>query len=364
MKILIISHNTYPFQSPRAYRTTELSEQLARMGHQVILYTVHGTCQYESYEKETRIKMKDIRPRLPLVCNDGKSCSSLIHRFLFHYFYRLILYPEFEFYYKVDSIIQKEKGVDLLITIAFPYAIHFGATRSKKKHPSSFPKKWIADCGDPFSLNPMLHLPKYMERYERQWCEAVDYIVVPTEGSKEGYFPEFRDKIQVIPQGFDFSKTPIATYTKNSVPTFVFVGTIYKGVRDPHSFMDYLLKLEQPYKFKMFMKTPLEKKYEEESKGQIEYIIGKGRKDIIYECSKADFLVNISNPTAVQTPSKLIDYGISDRPILDISNDFVDDSQFLQFMTGIYSGRHVLGSLEPYKIENVANQFIHLAESV
>lgn len=364
MKILIISQNTYPNQSPRAFRTQELSEQLAKMGHEVVLYTIHGTCTYETYEKETGIKMRniDMPSFIPLSGNDGTLRCNFFQRTLIHFFHRPILYPEIALYYKVDSLIQKEKDVDLLITIAFPFTIHFGATSSKKKHPKSFPKMWLADCGDPFCLNPLMSLPKYMEKFERAWGENVDYIIVPTEKSKEGYFPEFRDKIRVIPQGFDFSKTPIATYKKNEVPTFVFTGGVYPGQRDPRSFMDYLLTVKQPYKFIMYMYAPLEKKYEEESHGQIEYVIGKGRKEIIYECSKADFLINVPNPNSVQTPSKLIDYGISQRPVLDVANDFKDDSTFKEFMSGDYSKCHVIESLDSYRIENVANSFLKLAK--
>jgi len=364
MKILIISQNTYPSHGPRSFRTQELSEQLAKMGHEVVLYTIHGTCTYEKYEKKTGIRMRniDIPSFFPLVGNDGVSHYNFFKRALFHFFHRPLLYPEIELYFKVDSIIRKEKDVDLLITIAFPFTIHFGATRSKKKHRESFPKVWLADCGDPFFLNPFMTLPKYMEKYEREWSENVDYIIVPTENSKDGYFQEYREKIRVIPQGFDFSKTPIATYKKNEVPTFVFAGSIFPGIRDPHSFMDYLLTLKEPYKFIMFMRTPLEPKYEKESNGQIEYVIGKGRKEVVWGCSKADFLINVTNPSSVQTPSKLIDYGISQRPVLDIANDFKDDSVFKEFMLGDYSKSHVIESLDSYRIENVANSFLKLAE--
>ena len=50
-----------------------------------------------------------------------------------------------------------------------------------------------------------------------------------------------------------------AEYKKNVVPTFLFMGSIYPGVRDPHSFMDYLLKFNKPYRFIMMMRTTLEK---------------------------------------------------------------------------------------------------------
>lgn len=362
MKILIISHKAFPYQGPRAFRTTELAEQLVKEGHEVVLYSVHGTCKYEQYEKSTGVKMKDIKPLLPITANDNKSRGSFVYRVLFKLFNRICLFPEIEFYYRVLSIIKQEPNADALITIAVPHTIHMGGARAKRARPDIFPKVWIADCGDPFYLNPFNKCPKYMEKWERRWCEAADYITVPAENSIKGYFPEFRNKIRIIPQGFNFSKTPIAEYIKNSVPTFVYTGAIYPGVRDVRSFMDFLLSLEKPYKFKLFLRVPLEEKYEIESNHQIEYVIGKSRLEIILECSKADFLINVVNPNSTQTPSKLIDYGVSGRPILDISNDFCEQEQFEEFCKGDYSHQHVISHLEQYKIENVAEQFILLAK--
>ena len=216
------------------------------------------------------------------------------------------------------------------------------------------------DCGDPFMLNPFIKVPKFMKRFEDMWCSMCDYIAVPTKESYKGYYEQYWNKIRVIPQGFDFSKTPIAEYKKNAVPTFLFMGSIYPGVRDPRSFMDYLLKFDKPYKFIMMMRSPFEEKYIKESNGQIEYIIGKGRKDVVWECSKADFLINITNPSTVQTPSKLVDYGIAGRPVLDVENDFSDPSNFLKFFEGDYSQDHKIGFLDNYRIENVACQFVEL----
>ena len=362
MKILIISQNSYPFQGPRAFRTQELSEQLTRMGNEVILYTVHGSYNYEEYEKSTGVTMRNIKTLFPIETNDNPH-KTLLTRAIYHFLHRPLLWPHCEFHFRVEKIICENPGVDLLITIAYPHSIHSGAARAKRKHPDIFPKHWICDCGDPFMLNPLVCFPKYMEKYERMWCEGCDYITVPTEQSYKGYYKEYWDKIRVIPQGFDFSKTPVAEYKKNPIPTFVFVGTVYPGVRDPHSFMDYLLKYDKPYRFIMMMLRPLENKYIKESKGQIEYVIGKGRKDVIMECSKADFLINIPNPNSVQTPSKLIDYGISGRPILNVQNDFNDDSTFREFIEGNYTQQYQVKDLERYNIVNVANEFIKAAQS-
>ena len=201
-----------------------------------------------------------------------------------------------------------------------------------------------------------------MSYFEKKWCRQVDYITVPTEASKEGYFPDFRDKIRVIPQGFDFSKTPIVEYKKNSIPTFIFTGLIYPE-RSPQRFMDYLLTLDIDYKFLLYMRSPFNKKYETLSNGKIKYMIGYGRAEIIKVCSQADFLINVRNPTSVQTPSKLIDYGIAKRPILDISNNFKEQEEFTHFINGDYTNQLKIQDLDVYKIENVAASFISLAKT-
>lgn len=362
MKILIISNHTYPMQGPRALRTAELSEQLVKMGHEVTLYTVHGKCDYLQYEKESGIRMRDINPFFATSANDGTQRYNIFDKLMYHYFHRLLMWPQCEFHFSVDRIIQENPNMDLLITVAYPHSIHSGAARAKKKSPDIFPKTWVCDCGDPFMLNPFIHPPRYMKKYEEMWCSECDYITVPTNESHKGYYEQYWKKIRVIPQGFNFTKTPIATYQKNEIPTFLFMGSIYPGVRDPHAFMDFLLGFKKPYKFIMMMRSPLEDKYVKESNGQIEYIIGKGRKEVVWECSKADFLINITNPSTIQTPSKLIDYGISGRPILDIDNEFSSSLNFLDFYYGNYANEHKIDFLDNYRIENVASKFIELSK--
>lgn len=359
MNILMISNHAYPAEGPRAYRTTELSEQLVKMGHNVILYTVHGKYDYSSYEKQTGVIRKDLHPKLATSSNDGTYRYNIFDKFMYHFFHRTLMWPLCEFHFLVEKVIRENPNMDALITIAFPHSIHSGAARAKKRNPDIFPKVWICDCGDPYMLNPFLNPPKYMKRYEKLWCSMCDYITVPTEESYKGYYEEYWNKIHVIPQGFNFDQTKLALYNKNTVPTFLFAGTVYSGIRDPRSFMEYLLKFDKPYKFKMFMRTPLEERYTIESKGQIEYIIGKNRKDVIWEASKADFLVNVVNPSNIQSPSKLIDYGISKRPILDVDNLYQDDSAFLEFYHGNYTRNHMI-DLERYRINNVAKQFLQL----
>lgn len=361
MKILIISNHSFPRQGPRAFRTAELAEQLAKMGHTVVVYSVTGNYDYTQYTEHTGVVMKDLHPRFCIASNAGGEKQSLFNRAMFHYFHKLLFWPQCEFHFIVERAVKECPNYDMLITIACPHSIHSGAARAKKKYPQIFPRVWIADCGDPFMLNPFIKFPGYMKKYEDMWCSACDFITIPVEDGKAGYYPQYHHKIRVIPQGFDFAKTPVEQYRKNSVPTFVFMGTVYPGVRDPHAFMDFLLKYPLPYKFKMLMHTPLEDKYVSESNGRIEYVIGLNRPEVIRECSKADFLINVVNPNSIQAPSKLIDYGIANRPILDIDSTFSNQNAFKQFMAGNYNATHKIENLDAFRIENVAQSFINLS---
>ena len=78
---------------------------------------------------------------------------------------------------------------------------------------------------------------------------------------------------------------------------------------------------------------------------------------------KFDFLVNFENKNLKgQVPSKLIDYAISNRPIINLSTKKFDKKKFLEFLNGNYENRYVVKNLKQYQIGNVANQFINLAQ--
>ena len=93
-------------------------------------------------------------------------------------------------------------------------------------------QKWIADCGDPFMLNATENYtpPFYFKQLEKSWCNRCDFITVPTETSHEGYYPEFKSKIRVIPQAFNFDEVELGRYLEHNVPTFAFSGRLYSTV--------------------------------------------------------------------------------------------------------------------------------------
>ena len=78
--------------------------------------------------------------------------------------------------------------------------------------------------------------------------------------------------------------------------------------------------------------------------------------------SKMDFLVNFENAGTAQTPSKLIDYAILDKPILSVKYGNLKTNVVLEFLNGNYENAMIIENPGQYRIEQVVKQFLHLTE--
>ena len=74
-----------------------------------------------------------------------------------------------------------------------------------------------------------------------------------------------------------------------------------------------------------------------------------------------DFLVNFDNNTDKQVPSKLIDYALTDRPILNIEK-VPNREMILEFLGGNYRHTYPVRDLERYNIKKVAVKFLELVD--
>ena len=362
MNILIISWLLTPATTPRAFRTTELAIALARMGHNVTVYANIGSYDYRLFELETGVKIKPIKMNFPIGNSDGVNILTFWDRVCIKLFKRILEFPFIEFLLKIPQIIKKEKTqADLLISIAYPHPINWGCAWAKNRYPKKFPKCWISDCGDPFMGNQVVKPLPYFKCFEKWWGGSTDYITIPIEEARGGYYPEVQDKIRVIPQGFNFEATPIAEYKKNNVPTFIYAGVIYPGYRDVAEFLEYLTTVDYNFKFVVYTKSQIDASYKRKLGDKLEIRAYIPRKDLVYMLSTADFLINIRNKNQIQSPSKLIDYGISKRPILSISTKFEEQTYFEEFVAGNYEHQTIVENIDDYRIESVASKFINIA---
>ncbi len=367
MKIVIISQNCFPYISPRSNRATELAKEFSRLGHDVSLYALLGRLEYDKSYDNFGIKFKKLgNSRYGLYDNANERNNNIIYKLIARLFGKYLDFPKIELKKFTYNILKKEKNIDLLITIAHPHTIHWGAAKYIKKDKNKI-KKWIADCGDPYMLNPFIKYPSYFKYEEKKWCRLCDYITVPIEDAKEAYYPEFRSKIKVIPQGFNFDDNRLPVYIPNRVPTFAFSGIFYKGLRDPAKFLEYLCTLKNNFKFVIYTNTSdynintfSLKTFKTKLGDKLDIRSFIPRTELLDELAKMDFLINIKNNSGVQQPSKLIDYAISKRPILEITSEFNEIAIFDEFITGKYHNAKKIENIEQYDIKNVTQNFLHL----
>lgn len=367
MKVVIISHNCYPYISPRSNRATELAKEFARQGHETILYALLGSVDYTEFQKDTGIVVKNLgTSHFGLQDNSNNRSNNKLYKAFTRVAGRYFDFPKCELKNMTFNALVAESEMDLLITITHPHTIHWGAAKFVKKHPGAV-KCWIGDCGDPYMLNPHTNYPWYFKYVEKKWCSLCDYITIPIEEGRKAYYPEFADKIRIIPQGFDFEHNKLAEYTVNQCPTFAFAGIFYEHLRDPHAFLDYLCTIETDFKFILYINdTPYYRsafhlnEYKEKLGDKLEIHHFIPRAELLYELSKMDFVVNIRNRSGVQQPSKLIDYALSKRPILEITSDFNEREAFDEFLVGNYKNKTSIPNIEAYNVKNVVGNMLQL----
>jgi hypothetical protein len=367
-KILIISRSFYPMNSPRSFRTTELVKEFARQGHKVTLLTYKDSEIHAPFEKEHGVIIKHLGSRKfkEIEISKGNRYTILLKRGARRLLNLAIEYPDIELMFKVKRALKKEAGYDLLISIAVPHPIHWGVAWAWDRN-NNIAKTWIADCGDPYIWATLDSFNKlfYFRFFEKNFCKKADFITVPIESAKEGYYPEYRDKIEVIPQGFNFDEIKIdpSTYKKNEIPTFAYAGGFIPGGRDPREFLSYIVELKHKFKFIIYTKDEgLIRPYIDKARGRIEVRGYVPREQLLKELSRMDFLINFENRSSLMMPSKLIDYHLTNRPVLSVSSNDINKAEIDQFLEGVYSEKVKFDNVEQYRIQNVCKEFLKLSE--
>lgn len=370
MRILILSHFFYPSITPRAFRTTELAKRLCNIGHSVTVCIPKSQFDYTSFLKEyVNIKIDFID--IPVaenkkVTEPANFIAPIFKRFINRIKYTYLQYPTIKYLKLIPSYLDKETKYDAIISIAVPHPIHWGIARAIRLLKKSVCKVWIADCGDPFMLcrTDTFRKPFYFRWFEKDFCRKADFITIPVDDGKKGYYPEFWSKIKVIPQGFDFSEIKLCEYKPNEVVSFAYAGGFIPGIRDPRPILDYLCEYKGNFRIYIYTRQQsLISSYKERLGDKLVISDYIERTELIYRLSSYDFLLNIENGTSVQSPSKLIDYALTQRPVLSLNSCNLDKGKFNRFLQRDYSGQMPMPDINDYSIVNVANAFIELIES-
>ena len=367
-KILLVTNAFYPEISPRSYRATELAREFYRQGHEVVVITRFRNHDYRDFLLETPVQIKIWKwGRLPEVVIPKRKPWAFISRVLKRVLMVLFEYPAIEDMFHVKKMLKREKGYDLMISFAVPYPVHWGVAWAMNRR-RKIATKWVADCGDPYMGDVLdsFRKPFYFGYLEKWFCKKADFITIPVQSAIDAYYPEFHGKIKIIPQGFDFnlSSQRQVKHDDREVPEFAYAGRFLQGIRDPEPLLVFLSKIKMPFRFYVYTDQPeYLKTYLDLLK---EKLIVSGlipREQLIKELSRMDFLINFDNNTTLNVPSKLIDYSITGRPVLNIKKEFSAEN-VKNFLKGNYSDRMQLPDPMCYHIRIVSGQFLELLNAV
>ena len=371
-KIAIVTASFAPISTPRANRATELAKEFAKQGCLVTVYNctsvVDGT-----FNINENIRVVDLNIRKASIMKSSTK-NNVTYTILDK---GIILIRKLVYYFFLGSWLLYLLGLkkklrfddkyDLLISIGLPFTIHWGA--SLRIHGHNIARCYVADYGDPFSRgNDNLKCAKYFQWIEKKVIDKFDYITIPTYNAIDSYtWLKSSDCIKVIPQGFNFSEVKTLDYVPNKIPTFIYAGIFYSDIRNPKNLFDCLLKLDFDFCFIIYTVKGLQDSYSFIKP----YIDKLGSKLVIYDSiprlalieklSVADFLINMSNTSANQIPSKLIDYALSHRPIYSCTPNSIDLDKLISFCKGDYTGSENI-NLRDYDITTIVNSFFSLMQ--
>ncbi|HPF03108.1 MAG TPA: glycosyltransferase [Desulfobacteraceae bacterium] len=365
-KILLVSNGFYPEISPRSYRATELAKEFIRQGHYVKVITKFRDFNYSEFLKEYKVEL-DLwgKSRFPQIPDSKRNVFSWITGSLSRALSLLFEYPGIEDMFKVRQMLKSESNFDIMISFAVPYPVHWGVAWARTTR-QRIAEVWVADCGDPYmgDIVDTFRKPFYFKYLEKAFCRKADFISIPIEGARDGYYREFHNKIRIIPQGFDFeidNKTDL--FLCNRIPTFAYAGGFIPGVRDPDQLMRFLMSVAKPFRFNIYTNSPESlDKYKKQLDDRLQVSAYIPREELLEVLSQMDFLINFDNNSALNSPSKLIDYSIAGRPVLNIKRD-LNQADVRAFLDGNYKNKMILPDPGEYHIGRVAKKFLELSDS-
>ena len=203
---------------------------------------------------------------------------------------------------------------------------------------------FIADYGDPYSYKQGQLAPRLHRWLEKRMLSKFNHILVPTE-IMVSTFEKLKNKsaIHVLPQALNLNAFETAkelSSAKDNVVNLYYAGNFYSDIRNPKELFRHLIDSKLNFVFHVFTNTKdsdnmgILRTYAKQLNTRLVVRHLLPREECIYEMSKGDFLVNVSNSTSNQLPSKLIDYKLTGRPIYSYSPGNFDGDLFNEFMSG------------------------------
>lgn len=383
LKILIISYFYSPTLNPRTIRWSNIAEYWVSQGYHVDVICVRGPGLSPDerlggvhvyrvggwFVEKLRNRFNKVRNGFQLTVSPDRGTNGNISSSFNPFYQRLqkgvqwlhdctwkkLYWPDHAcmWFFPATKLARKlipTQQYDALITVSYPFTGHLIGL-GLKKHFSDL--KWVADSGDPFSFMDEVKINNWrLYRRLNHFIEGrvfnkTDYVSVTTKETAKMYeetFPSCGSIIKIIPPILSiYSDTLLkdkGLFAKGKI-TLVFVGSLYKKIREPDVLLEILDRafIEDP-----FLKDEVEMHFfgdagscagsfneVNETKDVCKMHGIVPRNVAIKAIMEADFLINLGNSTSYQLPSKLVEYISTGKPIINIFTSDEDSSvKFLE----------------------------------
>ena len=331
MKVWVISYYYKSHNNPRSFRWTALVSEFVKEGHNVKVF-------------DSNFIISNIKDINSYVSNEK---YFLLHNTFFkilNAIFSFVRWPDFAWLWAIFCYknILKEieiNGVpDLIVTVSHPFSSHCVGYFLRRKFSNL---KWIADVGDPFfhSVVPINNLFLYKRLnffFEKKVVQSVDNLIVTTHRTKRKYVNDFSAKyVNVIGplisdltlRNFEYLIKPkknIRPKGKVSTITIFYIGTLYRELRSPISAIQLFEKLSnKSLRFKLYfvgMNAKILQNYKTKKYVQLFLKSEIPHSSVFKLIRNADILLNISNSSNFQLPSKVVEYIATGKPIINITN--------------------------------------------
>jgi len=293
---------------------------------------------------------------------------------------------------------------EALVTVSNPYSCHLVGLAIRKQQPGI---RWLADIGDPFSLeeapavNNRALFSERNRRLEQQVFEQANVVSVTTEATARAYaaaIPSTRKAI-VIPPLVDSEIGPPPVEVKSDgVKRLVFCGRLYSQLRGPGPLLAAFGRFVEQHpvpRWELHLYGEVEEcrheltAFQGSLGGRLVVHGPVPRHEALAAMQQADVLLNLGNDNRCQLPSKVVEYASLGKPILNVavrrddtsaeflanypaalcvegsiaqerSRDFDRLCQFLQNLPPSPEQAVLTRFLAPHRVEAVAERYLEL----
>lgn len=367
--VLIVSFSYWPAANARSFRWTALAEDWARRGMRVVVVCawtpgaaeremVNGVQVYRvgiRAVERLRATLARSRQSAPAQETGGKAAQSLGGRArraagrAIASLWQRLYWPDTACLWYFPALRQarelaRSAPPDAVISVSPEFtAVAVGRALAGSR---SRQVAWLIDLGDPFSFlseAPPNNTRLYAglnRKFERKCLAGASAVTVTNETTAQRYrelFPECAGKLHVIPPLLTLDVQP-ATASTTAEPgpvRFVYLGRLYRTIRRP----DFLLALFAGLLERGGGANCELHFYGDASECAASFVpyaplLGRQihlhgpipRSQVPEAMRQATVLVNIANTTDYQLPSKIVEYAVAGKPILNLAATDADCS--------------------------------------